>query len=181
MTNNLDLTNIRYYQLKSLSIDSKVLQPFCYKLRANATLRKMSTRYFFFFFKKKASPYSTSKNSFIKRKQLPILLLPQKNPLKKSLPNLPRKRKRFLFSSLPLCLQGRHNVGSSSRSSNTTTGVHRYKKYQRKKDLIFTHQPPESFFKRLFIGTDLGKALTRMTEDKALLKGLQEEDVERGR
>ena len=59
-------------------------------------------------------------------------------------------------------------------------GVQSHNKYQRKKYLIVTHQPSKCFFKKLFIGTNLRKALTRMTEDKALHKDLQEEDVERG-
>ena len=38
-----------------------------------------------------------------------------------------------------------------------------------------------SFFKKLFIGTDLEKALLRMSDNNALPKGLQDEEVERGK
>ena len=41
--------------------------------------------------------------------------------------------------------------------------------------------PPKSSFKKLFIGTNLGKALVKMSEDKALPKGLKDGDVERGK
>ena len=37
------------------------------------------------------------------------------------------------------------------------------------------------FFKKLFIGTNLGKALLRMSDNKALPKDLQDEEVERGK
>ncbi len=49
------------------------------------------------------------------------------------------------------------------------------------KYLTFVNSPLQSSFKKLFIGTDLGKALLTMSEDKALLKGLKDEEVERGR
>ena len=39
----------------------------------------------------------------------------------------------------------------------------------------------QRFFKKLFIGTDLGKALLTMSENKALTKGLLDEEVERGK
>ena len=38
-----------------------------------------------------------------------------------------------------------------------------------------------SFFKKLFIGPNLGKALLRMSDNKALPKGLWDEEVERGK
>ena len=42
-----------------------------------------------------------------------------------------------------------------------------------KKYLKFIESQPQSSFKKLFIGTDLGEALQRgMSENKALLKGL---------
>ena len=50
----------------------------------------------------------------------------------------------------------------------------------KRKYLIFANKPLKSFYKKLFIGTDLGKALFTMSEDKALPKGLRDEDVERG-
>ena len=50
-----------------------------------------------------------------------------------------------------------------------------------KKYLIFANKPSKSFFKKLFIGTDLGKDLTTVSKEKWLPKGLQDEDVERGR
>ena len=50
-----------------------------------------------------------------------------------------------------------------------------------RKYLMFVNSPPRSSFKKLCIGTDLGKALLTMSEDKALPKGLKDEDVERGR
>ena len=49
-----------------------------------------------------------------------------------------------------------------------------------RKYLTFVNSPPQSFFKKLFIGTDLGKALLTMSEDKVLPKGLKDEEVERG-
>ncbi len=45
---------------------------------------------------------------------------------------------------------------------------------------MFTHLR-EVFFKKLFIRTDLGKALLTMSKNKALPKGLQDEVVERGK
>ena len=47
--------------------------------------------------------------------------------------------------------------------------------------LSFVNSPPQSSFKKLFIGTDLGKALLTMSDDKALPKGLKDEEVERGK
>ena len=45
----------------------------------------------------------------------------------------------------------------------------------------FIHSPPRSSFKKLFIGTDLGEALLiGMSDNKALPKGLRDEEVERG-
>jgi hypothetical protein len=49
-----------------------------------------------------------------------------------------------------------------------------------RKYLTFVNSPPQSSL-RNFIGTDLGKAQLRMSEDKALPKGLKDEKVERGR
>ena len=46
-----------------------------------------------------------------------------------------------------------------------------------KKYIIFANQPLKSFYKKLFIGTDLGKALTTMSKEKWLPKGLRDEDV----
>ena len=43
------------------------------------------------------------------------------------------------------------------------------------KHLQFIHSPPCSYFKKLFIGTDLGEALLRGMSDKAFPKGLQDE------
>ena len=37
------------------------------------------------------------------------------------------------------------------------------------------------FFKKLFIGTNLGKSLIRMSDNKWLPKGLRDEEVERGK
>jgi len=48
--------------------------------------------------------------------------------------------------------------------------------------LQFVHSPPQSSFKKLFLGTDLGKALlTKMSDNKALPKGLRDEELERGK
>jgi hypothetical protein len=47
--------------------------------------------------------------------------------------------------------------------------------------LTFVNSPPQSSFKKLFIGTDLGKALLIMSDNKALSKGLKDEEVGRGR
>jgi len=47
--------------------------------------------------------------------------------------------------------------------------------------LIVITTLPKSFFKQLFVGTKLGKALVKMNEDKALPKGLGDEEVERRR
>ena len=87
-----------------------------------------------------------------------------------------------MLSGLLLCLQLRPNVEFSSRTSSTTMGVQCHDKYctKEKKYLIFSHQPSKTYFKKLFIETNLGKALTRISEDKALPKGLRDEDVERG-
>ena len=52
---------------------------------------------------------------------------------------------------------------------------------QLSKYLIFANQPSKSFYKKLFIGTDLGEALLTMSEDKVLPKGLGDEDPERGK
>ena len=52
---------------------------------------------------------------------------------------------------------------------------------QEKKYFIFANQPSKSFFKNLFIGTDLEKALLTVSKEKWLPKGLQDENVERGR
>ena len=52
---------------------------------------------------------------------------------------------------------------------------------QETKYLQFVHSPPQSSFKKLFIGTNLGKAILTMSDNKALLKGLQDEEVERGK
>jgi len=49
------------------------------------------------------------------------------------------------------------------------------------KHLKFIHSPPRSSFKKLFIGTDLGEALKRMSESKVFPKGLRDEEVERGK
>ena len=49
------------------------------------------------------------------------------------------------------------------------------------KYLTFVNSPLQSSFKKHFIGTDLEKALLKMSEDKALLKGLKDEEVDRGR
>ena len=46
---------------------------------------------------------------------------------------------------------------------------------------MFVNSPPRSTFKKLFIGTDLGKALLKMSENKALPKGLKDKEVERGK
>ena len=46
----------------------------------------------------------------------------------------------------------------------------------------FVHSPPQSSVKKLFLGTDLGKALlTKMSDNKALPKGLRDEELERGK
>ena len=135
---------------------ARFLQPFCYKSWANTAQHKTPTRYSFFSFEKesasliyfgillrikKATPSTTStlKNSFVLRKRLPILLSKRLlfycyfgkfNRKKKVTPkHLSQKRKLFMLSGLPLCLQCRHNVGSSSRKRNTTTGIQRYNKY----------------------------------------------------
>jgi len=52
---------------------------------------------------------------------------------------------------------------------------------QEQKYLTFVNSPAKSSFKKLFIGTDLGKALLTMSDNKALPKGLKGEEVERGR
>jgi hypothetical protein len=50
-----------------------------------------------------------------------------------------------------------------------------------RKYLTFVNSPLRSSFKKLFIGTDLGKALWTMSDDKALPKDLKDEQVERGK
>jgi hypothetical protein len=55
------------------------------------------------------------------------------------------------------------------------------KSTQERKYLTFVNSPPQSSFKKLFLGTDLGKALPTMSDNKALPKGLKDEEVERGR
>ena len=45
---------------------------------------------------------------------------------------------------------------------------------------MFTHLR-KVFFKKLFIRSNLGKALLTMTKNKALPKGLKDEEVERGK
>jgi len=50
-----------------------------------------------------------------------------------------------------------------------------------KKYLTFVHSPRQYFYKKLFKGTNLGKALLTMSENKALPKGLRDEEVERGK
>ena len=47
--------------------------------------------------------------------------------------------------------------------------------------LNFITAPPKKSFKKLFIGTILRKALVKMNEKKAIPKGLQDEQVERGK
>ena len=47
--------------------------------------------------------------------------------------------------------------------------------------MMFVHSTPQRFIKKLFIGTDLGKALLTMSDNKAILKGLNNEKVERGK
>jgi hypothetical protein len=58
------------------------------------------------------------------------------------------------------------------REYNTTIST------QEKKYLTFVNSPPRSSFKNLFIGTDLGKALLTMSDNKVLPKGLRDEEVE---
>ena len=60
-------------------------------------------------------------------------------------------------------------------------GIHATISIQVSKYLTFVNSPPRSSFKKLFMGTDLGKAQLIMSEDKALPKGLEDEEVERGR
>ena len=46
----------------------------------------------------------------------------------------------------------------------------------------FIHSPPQSSYKKLFIGTNIGDALLiDMSENKALPKVLRDEEVERGK
>ena len=52
---------------------------------------------------------------------------------------------------------------------------------QVRKYLTFVNSPPRSSFKKLFIGADLGKALLTMSDNKALPKGLKDEEVKRGK
>ena len=52
---------------------------------------------------------------------------------------------------------------------------------EEKKYLKFAHSPSRSFFKKLFIRTDLEKAMLRMSDNKALPTGLRDEEVERGK
>ena len=85
----------------------------------------------------------------------------------------------FVHNAVTTSAQCSHNVGSELEKVirweyNTTIST------QEKKYLKFVHSPLQSFFKKLFIGTDLGKALLRMSDNKALLKGLRDEEVERG-
>ena len=54
--------------------------------------------------------------------------------------------------------------------------------YTRKKVLdVCSLTSAKIFFKKLFIGTGIGKALLTMSEIKALPKGLRYEEVERGK
>ena len=71
-----------------------------------------------------------------------------------------------------------HGVGDTkvTRTEYNTAISTQHQKY-----LTFVNSPLQSSFKKLFIGTDLGKALLTMSEDKALPKGLKDEEVERGR
>ena len=50
-----------------------------------------------------------------------------------------------------------------------------------KKYLGLVNKPPTSFFKKLFVGTKLRQAMIIMSEDKEILKGLMNEEVERGK
>jgi hypothetical protein len=50
-----------------------------------------------------------------------------------------------------------------------------------RKYLTFVNSTPRSSYKKLCIGTDLGKALLTMSDNKALPKVLQEEEVEKGK
>jgi hypothetical protein len=58
---------------------------------------------------------------------------------------------------------------------NATIGI-THQKY-----LTFFNSPPRSSFKKLTIGTNLGKALLKMSDNKDLSQGLKDEEVERGR
>jgi len=49
------------------------------------------------------------------------------------------------------------------------------------KYLDFAHTPSKTFFQKFVVGTNLRKALVKMSEDKALPKGLCKEEVERGK
>ena len=86
--------------------------------------------------------------------------------------HLSQKRKRNTLSGLPLFYNAVTTLGQVQqkviqlREYNATIST------KEKKYLIFSHQPSQSFFKKLSIGTNLGKALTRMSEDKAFPKGL---------
>ena len=76
--------------------------------------------------------------------------------------------------------QHSHNVGCEldkviRREYNATIST-REKKY-----LKFVHSPLQSFFNKLFIGTDLEKALLRMSDNKWLPIGLRDEEAERGK
>ncbi len=44
----------------------------------------------------------------------------------------------------------------------------------------FVASPPKSFFKALFLGTKLGQALQKMSANKAVPKGLKNQECEKG-
>ncbi len=44
----------------------------------------------------------------------------------------------------------------------------------------FVESPPKSFFKALFFGTDLGRAIRKMSASKAVPRGLKNQECEKG-
>ena len=108
----------------------------------------------------------------MKRKLLPIISLGKRSVIRSRLSTLSH-------DTITTLAQCSHNVGCElekviHQEYNATIST------QEKKYLKFAHSPLQSFFKKLFIGTNLGKALLRMSENKAILKGLQDEEVGRG-
>jgi len=128
--------------------------------------------------KKKVTPSSPLK-SLRKRKSLPLLL--QKVFAKESHSLFSFEKENFfrfpsqLFSSTP----SQHPINIKKKSSKT--GILCFSKLLQQKVFRLHSHAFKNLFKKLFIGTDLGMALVKMSEDKALPKGIREEEVERGK
>ena len=71
-------------------------------------------------------------------------------------------------------------------AGTTTSNANKKREYSalltsryNKKYLDFINKPPKSFFKKLFVRTELRKSLIIKSKDKVLPKGLKNEKVER--